>query len=179
SDIVLGRLRDGEFDGDVDVGIEQGLERIAAAEGGDEVDSFGLVDRLDGVGSHASLGSDDGCANAHVLCLLARRSPQDSLATARSPPRILSCSRPLDTSDLNSAEAPSSVHPKARARDARVCAEPGADLGVEADAVVEQFLPLTAFDEEAGVLRHLRRGGVVRAVAQLEPMDAEAIVQMV
>src|SRR5699024_9012448 len=33
--------------------------------------------------------------------------------------------------------------------------------------------------EEAGVLRHLRRGGVVRAVAQLEPMDAEAIVQMV
>src|SRR5699024_6753842 len=56
---------------------------------------------------------------------------------------------------------------------------PGADLGVEADAVVEQLLPLTTFDDEARVLRHRRRGGVVRAVAQLEPMDAEAIVQMV
>src|SRR5699024_7686671 len=67
----------------------------------------------------------------------------------------------------------------ARARDARFCAEPGSDHCVEADAVFEHLLPFTAFDEEAGVLRHLRRGGVVRAAAHLAPMYAEAIVQMV
>src|SRR5699024_8010825 len=66
-DVVLGRFRDGEFAGDVDVAVEQRLERSAAAEGGDEVEPLGLVDRIDGVGSHASLGSDDGYANAHVL----------------------------------------------------------------------------------------------------------------
>ena len=66
-DIVLGGLRHGEFDGDVDVLIEQGLQGVAAAECGDELESFGVIDRIDGVGSHPTLGSDDGYANAHML----------------------------------------------------------------------------------------------------------------
>src|SRR5699024_7519531 len=79
----------------------------------------------------------------------------------------------------NSAQPRFAVHPKAPARGTRICAEPGAGLGVVASAVVEQLLPLTAFDEEARVLSHFRRGGVVRAIAQLEPVDAEAAVELV
>ena len=85
-DGVLGGFRHGEFDGDVDVGIEQGFERIAAAECRDEFEAIGAVDRVDGVGPHPTFGSDDGYANAHMSVSPRVLIPAISAGQSSAPP---------------------------------------------------------------------------------------------
>lgn len=60
-------------------------------------------------------------------------------------------------------------------RGLRVCRQPGVEFHVETDTVVREFLSLPPFHREAGTTGHPARGGIVHAVAKLQPEELRIV----